>query len=490
MLKDVINTIKSNARRSSFTDYFNIPFDHSQTLPVGAKEVMAKCSQALAEIGQKHYLATGTALGVYREGNFIKHDSDIDIDMIGDVDCKAINNAITGIGMTLGRKVTYKGKITQLVYYSADKVILDINIWYQRGKYIYSHVPELLFRARKHHTKYYEHSKEVIFNNRTYLLPAPTEEWLTLQYGKDWKIPKKYKRHWSKEAHDIVWDLDIVDLLLVLFKMVQNRISRYLRFVRRNIANIFYTIQNKHVGVIRYRDLSADERQLLLSDDWYHDFGYFGVKTYFRDKVSRLNQESKQEVIFSLIDKAIDLCGDNNTICGIELFCADGFYSNYAIKKGVSKMTGIDIEMDEAGGRGALSYARLMSKILGHIENTKYENRSVFNINGSYDIVICAGGLYHISNPKELLESLKKHTKKALVIQTVYSLESNDESYFESPCPGWSWGCRFSYKYLINMVKSAGWVIAEERSNELKGNLLSRDRGSAYLLCLPQNRVA
>ncbi len=131
-----------------------------------------------------------------------------------------------------------------------------------------------------------------------------------------------------------------------------------------------------------------------------------------------------------------------------------------------------------------------MSKILGHIENTKYENRSVFDINGSYDIVICAGGLYHISNPKELLESLKKHTSKALVIQTVYSLESNDESYFESPCPGWFWGCRFSYKYLINMVKNAGWVIAEERSNELKGNLLSRDRGSAYLLCLPHNRVS
>jgi 2-polyprenyl-3-methyl-5-hydroxy-6-metoxy-1,4-benzoquinol methylase len=56
----------------------------------------------------------------------------------------------------------------------------------------------------------------------------------------------------------------------------------------------------------------------------------------------------------------------------------------------------------------------------------------VFDSQGPYDFGICAGGLYHISNPKELLMDLRQKVKKALVIQTVYSLANEDEDYFET----------------------------------------------------------
>jgi len=56
------------------------------------------------------------------------------------------------------------------------------------------------------------------------------------------------------------------------------------------------------------------------------------------------------------------------------------------------------------------------------------------------DIVANLGGLYHVSNPKEIIEKSYNMAKKLLVIQSVVSMKNDDENYFESPAPGWTWG--------------------------------------------------
>lgn len=210
---------------------------------------------------------------------------------------------------------------------------------------------------------------------------------------------------------------------------------------------------------------------------WYHDFEVLGVKTEQKPGPYRLNQLAKQDLIFKLIDGAILLCDKTKPITGVELFCADGFYSNYVAKKHRTKIRGIDLSA------GHLKRAREITKKLGNEGAVGFTHCDVMDLDEEYDFGICAGGLYHLADPKSLLTLLREKIKKALVIQTVVSLENTEEDYFETPAPRRLHGCRFSSRYLVKMVEACGWEIIEEHSNELEGNVQIHDRGSAYLLC-------
>ncbi len=227
-------------------------------------------------------------------------------------------------------------------------------------------------------------------------------------------------------------------------------------------------------------ELDLYEKALYL-DPWYHDFGTLGIKTPQRQGYCELNQKSKEDNIFALINEAIRICKKrSDRVKGVELFSADAFYSNYAIRAGADEMLAIDVDDYE------IEKGKLISKLLGNSDRIRFRWRDVFNLPEDYDFCICAGGLYHIKNPQELLQLLSKKIKTAIVIQTVYSLSNESEDYFESPAPGWTWGCRFSYKYLLNMVKEAGWYILLDKNGILCGNERPEDRGSAYLLCVSQ----
>lgn len=226
----------------------------------------------------------------------------------------------------------------------------------------------------------------------------------------------------------------------------------------------------------------------MKSKLWYHDFEVLGVKTEQKPGPYRLNQLAKQDIIFKLIDGAILLCKGTryeqdkmirhyNPITGVELFCADGFYSNYAAKKHRTRIRGIDLS------EGHLKRAREITKTLGNEDRVAFTHCDVMDLDAEYDFGICAGGLYHLSDPASLLGLLRVKIKTALVIQTVFSLKHTEKDYFETPAPGRKAGCRFSYDHLIEMVVFCGWEIIEKHSNELGGNTWLEDRGSAYLLC-------
>ncbi|MDB9822444.1 class I SAM-dependent methyltransferase [Deltaproteobacteria bacterium] len=227
--------------------------------------------------------------------------------------------------------------------------------------------------------------------------------------------------------------------------------------------------------------LTPRELFLLIRDLWYHDFGILGFPTPQMPGFLQSNQKCKQGPIFRLIDRALSICrNESASINGVEMFCADGFYSNYAVGKGATEMYGVDLD------RNNLTKAGIITRVLSHKDKIRYEQCDVFKLSGEYDFGICAGGLYHISNPQDLLKMLTTKIRTALVIQTVYSLANTSEDYFETPAPGWTWGCRFSYNYLLQMVREAGWKIIDDSANELLGNSRLEDRGSAYLLCIPQ----
>jgi SAM-dependent methyltransferase len=114
---------------------------------------------------------------------------------------------------------------------------------------------------------------------------------------------------------------------------------------------------------------------------------------------------------------------------------------------------------------------------------------NVFHLSGVFDIVLCFGGLYHLDNPECLLRFLRDKTKKALIIQTVVTLETEAPEYFVSPCPGWTYGSRFTHAWLVAALRRTGWEIAHEYRNELTYNERACDRGSSYLYCIPSDHT-
>lgn len=188
-------------RRRGFTDYLNIPFDGHKPMPSSGNIVLRKCCEALESIGVKYQVTDGTALGFYREGGFIPYDTDLDIDILANgVDIKAIQELFENkLHMTIGRKMSYKGKIQQLAYYDVNEVIFDMIFWYQNGENCYMRYPESPLCILK--TKYFENSYMYEFEGKKYPLHAPIEEWLVDRYGKDWKIPKKYEGDWRDDCH-------------------------------------------------------------------------------------------------------------------------------------------------------------------------------------------------------------------------------------------------------------------------------------------------
>lgn len=232
---------------------------------------------------------------------------------------------------------------------------------------------------------------------------------------------------------------------------------------------------------IRPEELT-DEERALLSEPWYHDFEVLGLKTPQKPGIYAPNQTSKQGPLFGLIDRALaELHESGGPTRGVELFCADGFYSNFALLHGAEHMYGLDTDAHE------IAKARLITRLLGNASRARFEQKDVFQLEGSFDFAICAGGLYHLSNPADLLSRLASRVRGMLVVQTVFSLAERSPTYFETPAPGWTWGCRFSYKYLLQMIEAAGWRVVDAQHNELKGNSRPEDRGSAYVLCTPQS---
>jgi hypothetical protein len=220
-----------------------------------------------------------------------------------------------------------------------------------------------------------------------------------------------------------------------------------------------------------------------MDHPWYHDFAALGVPTHQAEGIFGPNQQAKQAALFDYINRAIELSGPEPD--GLELFCADGYYSHYALQHGARHMIGVDLgDPQSAGDPMHLRQADAMTSLLGHDGRAEFRRQDAFDVSGRYDFAICAGGLYHLAQPEKLLGKLTDNVRVALVVQTVCSLAQTAADYFETPAPGQDWGCRFSYDRLLSMLADAGWNVVASSTNELDGNARPEDRGSAYVLCV------
>jgi len=222
----------------------------------------------------------------------------------------------------------------------------------------------------------------------------------------------------------------------------------------------------------------------LILDNWedlgnlYHEYSFFGVQNNQGKGFYELNQKCKFPTISAYIHLAISKCRKNlkDSVTFTELFCADAYYAMLALKFGVDKSYGVDCNASFG----------ISTEIAKRLKFDNYQflcmTMDKMDTLEKTDIVANVGGLYHVSNPKEILENSYNLAKKYLVIQSVVSMSNSDENYFETPAPGWTWGGRYNKYSFDKMIRSFGWKILDSHFNELEGNGRLEDRGSVYYL--------
>jgi len=191
-----------------------------------------------------------------------------------------------------------------------------------------------------------------------------------------------------------------------------------------------------------------------------------------------LNQPVKERYLLALAGQALAGLGAAPTC--LELFSADGYYScRLKTLSPGARITGVDLDPDQV--RRAETIARRMG-----LREVSFRRENVWTFlersGETYDLVLCAGGLYHLSDPGGLLRAVSRVARGYLVVQSVVTLETDDSGYFVQPAKGWQHGCRFTHAWLRARLETLGWRILDEARAELPGNHRAHDRGSSFFL--------
>jgi len=132
-------------------------------------------------------LSFGTALGFYRDKDFIPQDTDIDVVVLADdnTPIKDIIEAVEG-KYRLIRVVADGDRTMQTAFQGDDGFILDIIYLYRDGDDLYSHCEGGTYRDKY---KNFVFRRELETKYGKMPIPGRIEDYLVDRYG-DWQTPK------------------------------------------------------------------------------------------------------------------------------------------------------------------------------------------------------------------------------------------------------------------------------------------------------------
>lgn len=176
------------------------PFSHPKTLEV-AQKTLINLTKFLDEQGIKAIADSGTALGIYREGEFLRWDDDIDL-AIDTKDFEQVVQLAEQIKKILPKKYNAQWKLEILNLNDEDVCLsiflkspnselveFDLGLQKRRIKDGKSHLLSSagMFDAPAHH---FQNQVKVNYHNGFVYLPDDIEGFLTFMYG-NWREPQK-----------------------------------------------------------------------------------------------------------------------------------------------------------------------------------------------------------------------------------------------------------------------------------------------------------
>ena len=154
--------------------------------PMGdnAEQVLKK---AVDFLKVPYWMSAGTALGLYRDGDFVPGDTDIDIALVG---YDGIEKDMPPFELI--RTVYHEGKPQQLAYME-DGIIFDVYIHWSEGD-DYVNYNE---RGKQRMPKWM-YDEQTFIETKYGRLPFPKdpEKYFEIRYG-DWQTPQNKKAHYE-----------------------------------------------------------------------------------------------------------------------------------------------------------------------------------------------------------------------------------------------------------------------------------------------------
>lgn len=148
-------------------------------------EIIKEFKKILEEEGINLYLSGGTLLGVYRDGDFIKWDPDVDMDVLYEElepKFKMVRDKLIRLGYIVRAIDTYS-KMKINVYHGGEKVGILAMYLSEDGKTRYRYI-------YKWPADVYKDSQKIEFRGLEFDTPN-IEGYLNHTYGVDWRIPKR-----------------------------------------------------------------------------------------------------------------------------------------------------------------------------------------------------------------------------------------------------------------------------------------------------------
>jgi len=149
-----------------------------------AAKILFEVDEILKSLNVRYFISCGTALGFYRDGEFISWDDEIDIDIYSEVfapQLEKIREVFIDHGFVA--RATFRGATSKMAVFK-NGIKVAMGAVYDGGDG-YRHTKDL-----KCPNKFYDNAENFIFCGRDFLIPAPIEEYLSYYYG-NWKIPIK-----------------------------------------------------------------------------------------------------------------------------------------------------------------------------------------------------------------------------------------------------------------------------------------------------------
>jgi hypothetical protein len=172
-------------------------------------EELKKFNKIMNENNFEFFLIGGCCVGLAREGKLLKHDKDIDIGIMEDVDTVELIKVLKKNYSIVHEEGVKNGKIIWAKQKFKDKfIIFEIQVHYRKDDIVFMNrdMGESFNRNWREgrlqwHKSYFDNLDSVTIDNIKLKTPSPLGEYLAVQHS-NWKIPKEYS-DWRYNVHNL-----------------------------------------------------------------------------------------------------------------------------------------------------------------------------------------------------------------------------------------------------------------------------------------------
>jgi tRNA (mo5U34)-methyltransferase len=173
------------------------------------------------------------------------------------------------------------------------------------------------------------------------------------------------------------------------------------------------------------RQAAEVDGELSRFGEWFYEFKFAnGAATTVSEDVVREIHDTRAELVFPRLDRTF---GERwSSVECFDLACHQGWFAVQTALRGARSVRGIDIRPEH------IERASLVAELAG-LDNLRFEQGNLYDLSperdGTYDLTLFLGILYHLENPVGALKVARSLTRELCVIETQVARPAPDLAY-------------------------------------------------------------